>query len=57
VVEVGGLRRDSLGFALRLDGGGFSPRPPLAPTSESDVMPVQGELLEALQAIGYLSAQ
>lgn len=56
VVEVGGHRRDATAFGLRVNGGGVSPRPPPAP-AQPPVTPVQGELLEALQAIGYLSAQ
>lgn len=53
VVEVGGLRRDAEAFGLRVNGGGVQPRP--APTlGPPAVMPVQGELLESLQAIGYL---
>lgn len=56
VVEVGGLRRDAEAFGLRVNGGGVSPRP--APASEATrVMPLQGELLEALEAIGYVSGE
>ena len=55
VVEVGGLRRDPAAFALRLDGGGLHTRPPPSPLGAPEVMPVTGELLDALQAIGYLS--
>jgi hypothetical protein len=57
VVEVGGLRRDASGFGLRIAGGSYSPRPPPALTADPAVMAVQGELLEAVQAIGYLPAQ
>jgi hypothetical protein len=53
VVEVGGLRRDPTEFGLRVNGGGVEPRPPPA-AMDPAVISVQGELLEALQAIGYL---
>ncbi|MBK9646485.1 MAG: sulfatase-like hydrolase/transferase [Deltaproteobacteria bacterium] len=54
VVEVGGLRRDASGFGLRIAGGSYSARPPPAPAADPAEMAVQGELLEALHAIGYV---